>query len=115
MAWLARRLSSVTSVVSSGGVVVGEGLKAQEDCRERLVHLVVEVARDSPPLLFLRAQHELARAHALVVHPLQNALERVGKAIDLLDGVARDLEGRRLGGVDPLDSLDQVLEGSEAR
>ena len=51
---------------------------------------------------------------ALLVHALEQALEGLGEALDLLGRVPGELERGGLGRVDPLDPADQVLERPEA-
>ena len=64
----------------------------------------MEVAREAAALLLLRAHRELAGAAALLLDALEQAVERAGQAVDLLDRVvAAQLQRRRLGGVDRLD------------
>ena len=46
IAWLARRFVSASSARSAGGRVLGGGLDPQQQRRQRLVDLVVQVARD---------------------------------------------------------------------
>ena len=98
-----------------GRAVMGERLEAQQDRGERLVHLVVEVARQPAALLLLRAHRERAGAAALLLDALEQAVEGGREPVDLLDriGVAELVAGG-LGGVDVLDALDQALERREA-
>ena len=94
--------------------VLGERLEAQQDRGEGLVDLVVQVARQATALLLLGAHRELARAPALLLDALEQALEGVREAIDLLDRVMGDHQRGGLGGIDRLDPVDQVLERPEA-
>ena len=117
IAWFTSRLSSATSCGALGRRVLGERLEPQQDRGERLVHLVVEVARQPAALLLLRAHHELAGAAALLLDALEQAPEGLGQAVDLLGRARRRGRARAspgCGGIDPLDPLDQALERAEA-
>ena len=100
--------------------VLGRGLlrqrlQPQQDRRERLVHLVVEVAGEPAALLLLRAHHELARAPALLLHALEQAPERLGQPADLLGRPLRgEVQRPGSGRVHLLDALDQALQRAKA-
>ena len=73
-------------------------LQAQQDGGERLVHLVVQVAREPPALLLLGAQHQAPGAASLVLDAAKQAAEGDREPLDLLDVRARDDElGGRAG------------------
>ena len=115
IAWFTSRFSSATSCACAGRRVLGQRLEPQQDRRERLVHLVVEVAREPAALLLLRAHHELAGAAALLLHPVEQSLEGLGEPADLLGGPVRaEVERVGRGGVHLLDALDQALQRPEA-
>ena len=94
-----------------GRRLVGERLQPQQDRGERLVDLVVEVARQAAALLLLGAHGQLARAAALLLDALEQAVEGARQPVDLLDGVgAAQLERRRLGG--SIDSISSIRRSS---
>ena len=72
-----------------------ERLEPQQDRGQRLVDLVVEVARDALALLLLGAQLQPACAPPLGLDPLEQLRERVREPLDLLDRLLRRLERRR--------------------
>src|SRR5438067_3296277 len=95
--------------------VLADRLQSQQDRGQRLVDLVVEVAREPPAVLLLRAQHEPTRPAPLVLDPAQEAPERDRKPLDLLDrGARHDELGGRLRRVELLQTCDQLLERREA-
>ena len=97
------------------GRLVAQRLESQEDGGQRLVDLVVQVARQPAPLLLLRAQDEPARTAALLLDPAQQSPERDRQALHFLDARARQDElGRRAARVDLLEACDQRLERREA-
>ena len=56
----------------------------QQDRRQRLVDLVVQVLGDPRALLLLRPQHRAAGLAPLRLEPLEHPVERVGELVDLL-------------------------------
>ena len=93
------------------GGVLAQRLEAQEDRGQRLVDLVVEVAREAPALLLLGAQHQPAGPAPLVLDTAQQAAERDREPLDLFHRGTRQHElRRRLRRVDRLDAVDQRLE-----
>jgi hypothetical protein len=63
---------------------VGHGLQAQQDARERLVGLVVQVAREARALRLLGAQDGAGAGAALVLDAVEHAVERLAQAHDVL-------------------------------
>ena len=116
IAWLTSRLSSATSGARSGGRLLGERLEPQQDRGERLVDLVVEVAREPAALLLLGAHGELARAAALLLDALRAGRGRscARRSISSTGSARRSSSGGRLGRVDRLDLVDQALERAKA-
>ena len=93
------------------------GLEPQQQPGQRLVDLVVEVARDSRALLLLGVEGGARRSPALGLEPLEHADEGAVQTGDLLR------PGRRLhvtqvgagpGEVGALHLIDEPLEGAEA-
>ena len=75
-----------------------ERLEPQQDRGERLVDLVVEVARDALALLLLGAQLQPARAPPLSLDALEQLGEGGGEPLDLLHRVLRRLKDAGLLG-----------------
>jgi hypothetical protein len=92
-------------------------LESQQQSRERLVDLVVQIARDSRALLLLRLQRRTGGAAALGLEALEHPDERVMQPLDLL-GAARALGEPEVrsgaGEVGALHLVDEVLERLEA-
>jgi hypothetical protein len=84
--------------------------EAQEDGREGLVDLVVEVLRDALALGLLGMQDGQPRVATLQLHALEHAVEPRGELEDLARGAARGV-GPHAGArhVDAVHDLDQVL------
>ena len=91
-----------------------ERLEAQQDGGERLIHLVVEVARDALALLLLGAELEPARSPALRLDAREQVGEGVREPLDLLHRLLGGLECRRVARVDRLDVADQLVQRAEA-
>ncbi len=106
------RFSSDSSSASSGGAAWLSACEPQQDRRQGLVDLVVQVAREPAALLLLGAQHEPPAAQPLLLDAPEQAAEGRRQTIHLLERltIVRSLERGRLGRVDRLDALDQPLE-----
>ena len=85
---------SASSSRRRGGAHLRERLEPEAGRGQRLVHLVVEVARDPLSLLLLRAELEPAGAAALRLDPLEQLREGMGEPLDLLDRLLGGLERR---------------------
>ena len=75
IAWLASALVSASSASSSGRRRLAHRLEAQQQAGQRLVHLVVEVARDPRPLLLLGAQRRRPGPPPFGLEPPHHAQE----------------------------------------
>jgi len=94
---------------------VRAGLQAQQHAGERLVGLVVQVAREPGALRLLGAQHGAGAGGALVLEAVEHAVERVAKPHHVLRvGGHRDRADARGGEVDALHRREQLLQGREA-
>jgi hypothetical protein len=97
------------------GRALGGRLQPQQHARERLVGLVVEVARDARALGLLGLEDRAGGARALGVDALEHPVERLAQARDLLHLAALGRRGRAPAGeVDGLHRGDELLERREA-
>ena len=113
IAWFARLLVSASSSLQPRRSDLRERLEPQQDRGERLVDLVVEVARDALALLLLGAQLKPAGAPALGLDPLEQLGEGVREPLDLLHRLLGGLERGRVARVDRLDLADQLVQRAE--
>ena len=112
-------VASVLVVSSSrrsvGGASCVGGLEAQQDRRQRLVDLVVEVLRDPLALLLLRAKHAVCGLAALGLEPVEHAVER---GLSRITSSASARDARRAAAsarqVGLLHRADQPLERPQA-
>jgi len=94
---------------------VARGLQAQQDGRQRLVDLVVQILRDALALALLGANRRTARVPALLLEALEHPVERQPKALDLARvGVLHAYAPAGVGQVGLLHRVDHLREGSEA-
>ena len=95
-AWRACWVSRSSSR-SSGGACWRGRLEAQQHAGQRLVGLVVQVARDARALGLLRAQDGGGGARALGLEAVEHAVERRVQARDLVGARRSGSRGRRAG------------------